>query len=59
MVMVDEDYLRESILMPQAKMVKGYLPVMPTYKGMVSEPQLMQLIAYIKSLGITTTGEAR
>ncbi len=52
-VLADEDYIRESILMPQAKLVKGYLPIMPTYKGMVTEPQLMQLLAYVKSLGVT------
>jgi cytochrome c oxidase subunit II len=47
----DDDYLRESILNPQAKVVKGYTPVMPTFKGQVTEEQVLQLIAYIKSLG--------
>jgi len=45
----DDDYIRESILMPQKKLVAGYAPIMPAFKGMVTEPQLMQLIAYIKS----------
>jgi cytochrome c oxidase subunit II len=46
----DDDYLRESILNPQAKMVAGYAPIMPTFQGQVSEEQLGHLIAYIKSL---------
>ncbi|MCS6772005.1 MAG: cytochrome c oxidase subunit II [Kiritimatiellae bacterium] len=49
-VIADEDYLRESILNPQAKIVAGYAPVMPVFKGIVTEDQLMQLVAYIKSL---------
>ena len=52
-VVADEDYIRESILEPRAKIVKGYKGIMPTYKGMVSDSQLMQLIAYIKSIGKT------
>jgi cytochrome c oxidase subunit 2 len=53
-VMADENYIRESILTPQAKLLKGFLPIMPTYQGMVTEPQLLQILAYIKSLGVPT-----
>ena len=49
-VRVDETYVRESILNPQAKLVTGFGPIMPTFQGQVSEDQLVQLIAYIKSL---------
>jgi cytochrome c oxidase subunit 2 len=49
-VVADEGYLRESILNPQAKIVAGYEPVMPTFQGLFSEEDLMQLIAYLKSL---------
>jgi cytochrome c oxidase subunit II len=49
-VVADETYLRESILNPQAKIVAGFQPLMPTFKGLVSEEGLIQLIAYIKSL---------
>jgi cytochrome c oxidase subunit 2 len=49
-VTADEAYVRESILTPQAKIVNGYGPIMPTFKGLVSEEQLLDLIAYIKSL---------
>jgi cytochrome c oxidase subunit 2 len=50
-VTVDEAYLRESILSPQAKIAAGYQPIMPTFQGLVSEDQLLQLIEYIKSTG--------
>jgi cytochrome c oxidase subunit II len=45
----DENYLRESILNPTAKVVKGYMPVMPPYAGILSEEQIVQIINYIKS----------
>jgi cytochrome c oxidase subunit 2 len=50
-LVADETYVRESILNPQAKIVAGYQPIMPTFKGLVSEEQLLQLIAYIKAKG--------
>ena len=49
-VRVDEGYIRESILNPQAKIVQGFGPIMPTFQGQVSEDQVLQLIAYLKSL---------
>jgi cytochrome c oxidase subunit 2 len=49
-VAVDEAYVRESITNPQAKLVAGFGPIMPTFQGQVSEDQLMQLVAFIKSL---------
>jgi cytochrome c oxidase subunit 2 len=49
-VVADDGYIRESILTPQAKVVAGFQPLMPSYDGQVSEEQLMQLIAYLKSL---------
>jgi cytochrome c oxidase subunit 2 len=49
-VVVDEAYIRESIVNPHAKVVAGYQPIMPTFQGLVTEEQLLQLIAYEKSL---------
>jgi cytochrome c oxidase subunit 2 len=49
-LMLDENYMRESILNPQAKVVQGYQPVMPTYQGILKDRQIDALIAYIKSL---------
>ncbi|MGQ0793633.1 MAG: cytochrome c oxidase subunit II [Deltaproteobacteria bacterium] len=47
---VDENYLNQSILEPQAKMVKGFAPVMPSFKGILSDKEVAGLIAYIKTL---------
>jgi cytochrome c oxidase subunit 2 len=49
-VTVDDVYIRESILNSQAKIVAGFQPIMPTFQGLVTEEQLLQLIAYVKSL---------
>jgi cytochrome c oxidase subunit II len=55
-VVADENYVRESILDPGAKIVNGFKPVMPTFQGLVSEEQLNALVAYVKSL--SKPGEA-
>ena len=52
-VVADYNYIRESILNPQAKVVQGFAPVMPTFQGQVSEDDLLKLLAYVKSLGVT------
>jgi cytochrome c oxidase subunit II len=49
-VTADENYVRESILEPGAKVVRGFKPVMPTFQGQVSDEQLNALVAYVKSL---------
>ncbi len=49
-VTADENYLRESIMDSQAKVVKGYQPIMPAFQGRISEENLLQLVAYIKTL---------
>ena len=49
-VVADDNYLRESIVEPHAKIVAGYGAEMPTFKGQLSEEQIFDLIAYIKSL---------
>jgi cytochrome c oxidase subunit 2 len=53
---VDDAYIRESILNPQAKIMSGFLPIMPTFQGLVTEEQLLQLIAYVKSLSDNAGG---
>ena len=57
-VIADESYIRESIVRPQAKIVTGFPPLMPTFQGLVSEEQLLQLIAYVRSLGEAAPGTA-
>lgn len=49
-VVADDTYLRESIVNPEAKIVAGFQPIMPTFKGLVSEEGLLQLVTYIKTL---------
>ena len=62
-IVADEAYIRESIVNPQAKVVAGFQPIMPTFQGLVTEEQLLQLIAYVRSLtkepaaGATATPE--
>jgi cytochrome c oxidase subunit 2 len=46
----DEAYIRESVIDPNAKIVKGFQPVMPSFRGQISEEQMLALISYIKSL---------
>ncbi|MCC6142425.1 MAG: cytochrome c oxidase subunit II [Candidatus Hydrogenedentes bacterium] len=46
----DEEYLRESILYPSAKVVAGYVPLMPDFKSQLTEEDVNNLVAYIKSL---------
>jgi cytochrome c oxidase subunit 2 len=50
-VVADENYIRESILNPQAKIVQGFGPIMPTFQGQVNEEDLLKLLAYVRSLG--------
>lgn len=49
-VTADDAYIRESILDPTAKVVKGFNPIMPSFQGKVTDAQIQQLIDYIKSL---------
>ena len=48
-VTADENYIRQCILDPGARRVKGFQPIMPTFQGLVSEEQVNALVAYIKS----------
>jgi cytochrome c oxidase subunit 2 len=57
-VMADENYIRECILDPAAKRVKGFQPIMPTFQGLVSEEQVNALVAYVKSLATAKPSEA-
>jgi cytochrome c oxidase subunit 2 len=54
-VVADEEYIRTSIYTPTEHMVQGYDPIMPSFAGQINEEGVMQIIAYIKSLGTTET----
>jgi cytochrome c oxidase subunit 2 len=58
-VTVDEAYVRESILQPAAKITAGFQPIMPTFQGLVTEEQLLELIEYVKSLKAPTAQQTR
>lgn len=57
-VIADENYLRESIVRPQAKIVAGYPSIMPSFEGQIGEEGLNQLIAEIKALGASGRPDA-
>ena len=48
-VTVDENYIRESILEPNARVVAGFEPVMPTYQGRLKDAEIMAIIEYLKA----------
>jgi len=50
-IVADESYIREHILTPGRKVVYGYQPIMPSFAGRLTEDDLVQLLAYIKSIG--------
>lgn len=55
-VLADEQYIRDSILLPNEQIVANYASIMPTYETRLSEEQIMELISYIKSLSTNNGG---
>ncbi len=55
-VIADDQYLHDSILLPLKQVSAGYEPVMPTYQGQLTEDEVMQIVTYIKSLGVEHGG---
>lgn len=49
-VLVDENFVRESLVNPQAKVAKGFNPVMPSYQGLIAKSEMEALFAYLKSI---------
>jgi cytochrome c oxidase subunit 2 len=56
-VVADDNYVRESILQPGAKVVAGFKPIMPTFQGVLNEEQVLALVAYVKSLATPQQAE--
>lgn len=50
-VVADDNYLRDAILLPQAQVVAGFSPITPSFRDLLSEQQVLLLVAYVKSLG--------
>jgi cytochrome c oxidase subunit II len=57
-VTADEAYIRDSILEPAKDIVAGYAPVMPSFRGIVTEDEMVKLIAYVKSLSASSPAPA-
>jgi cytochrome c oxidase subunit 2 len=57
-VRADEQYLRDSILLPNKDVVAGYDPIMPAYQGVAGEDDVIALVAYLKSLSPSSHEEA-
>jgi cytochrome c oxidase subunit 2 len=54
-VIADENYIRESILQPSAKIVAGHADIMPSFTGQLSEEEIIAVIAYLRSLKVGQT----
>jgi cytochrome c oxidase subunit 2 len=50
-VTADDAYMHESIVLPKAKVVQGYTPIMPSFQGQLTEEQINNLVAYLRALG--------
>jgi cytochrome c oxidase subunit 2 len=53
-VVADDRYIRDSILLPASQIVAGYQNLMPSFKGHISEEEIMEVIAYLKSIADQT-----
>ncbi|GAB4456584.1 MAG: cytochrome c oxidase subunit II [Armatimonadaceae bacterium] len=51
-VVADDAYLRNVLYYPEEYMLAGWPQGMPTYKGVLTEEQVLQINAYIKSLSV-------
>ena len=58
-IVADENYVRDSILVPGKDVVAGFAPVMPSFAGQVSEEDIQALVAYLRSTGAAAAGDAR
>lgn len=50
-VVADEDYLTRSMMEPMRDVVSGYTPVMPTYQGVLEQPDAAAIVEFIRLLG--------
>ncbi|MBX4970039.1 cytochrome c oxidase subunit II [Rhizobium binae] len=57
-VTADDQYLRDSILLPQKQIAAGYPSIMPTFQNVLSEEEVLKLVAYIKSTGNGSAADA-
>lgn len=53
-VIADDQYLHDSVLLPSKQITAGYENLMPTYQGQLTEEEVMALVAYLRTLGDAT-----
>lgn len=53
----DDQYIRDSILLPGKQISAGYDNLMPSFTGHISESEIMKIIAYLKSIGEESPSE--
>jgi len=58
-LVADQRYIHDSIVLPELEVAAGFKPIMPTFKGQLTEEQIFQLTAYIRSLGNRSRTEER
>jgi cytochrome c oxidase subunit 2 len=58
-VLADDRYIHDSIVLPEQEIAAGYLPVMPSFRNRLTEEEIMQLVAYIRSLSVRDEAAAR
>jgi cytochrome c oxidase subunit 2 len=58
-VIADERYIHDSVMLPRKDVVAGYEPIMPSFQGEIAEEDLLEIIAYIKSLRDAAPGAVR
>jgi cytochrome c oxidase subunit 2 len=51
----DDRYIHDSIVLPEQEIAAGYQPIMPTFRGRLSEEEIVQLVDYIKSLSTSSS----
>ena len=49
-VIIDDQYIRESLVDPLKYIAEGYTPIMPSYKPVLSEEDIENIIAFMKAL---------
>jgi cytochrome c oxidase subunit 2 len=53
-VIVDERFIRDSILLPNRDVPAGYDATMPSFRGQIDEEELLEIVEYVKSIGSAT-----
>lgn len=58
-LVADENYIRDSILLPKKDVVAGFEPIMPSFAGQISEEDIMAIIEYLRQTGAEHANASR